>query len=608
MDKTFKTVPQKEKTSSSSWPARGRTVVPPRIEECIPEPYEITSDFKIDKPASIPDRCEPMSRYIFLITKDELEQEKKIAIGRIRTLRSPPPKRTLPPISPRPYSLVKYSLYQEENPKPTMENKRKRGSPATSSKPKKSKARKPMADSVAQSLETTQRLRDEDKEREDDNCLLVARKRGSTNASKSTEPMVEDAKEEEVRDLRVELENVRQEQTKLIVKAQQKGELVEQLREELKMKEAETLGWKHYMDCLASEKYTFQEQLTSIECQLQNAKEESLSWSLKIKELEAKSADELAKAKSESWRETLEEVHSLGFDISADIEKAKTLEEEVVALLSDDEDSASVSESGGDEDEVPEEEVPEDAAREEEVLEDVDSKDVVPGAFDKLKSELLCREAMLRKVVDGEKSLRLLFDEREDELEHLRCETSQSLNYESYLEEQKKTRDLECLRIVVGQAKREHDELKARADAHTIAERGALAKASALEIQLRLASENSLVRMYMVTKLESELLKIKAEVVDARAEAVMSRTKADKKVAVYLKDVADARAELRRALDRESRSKEYAWYKSRRETHEEIHARGFDLLEEVKKAKADEHDARSLLSNAEDSENEADRP
>ncbi|XP_070025019.1 interactor of constitutive active ROPs 5-like [Nicotiana sylvestris] len=183
--------------------------------------------------------------------------------------------------------------------------------------------------------------------------------------------------------------------------------------------------------------------------------------------------------------------------------------------------------------------------------------DVRPNttAFNKLKSELLHRDTRLREAMNVEKSLRLLFDKREEKLTNLRYEASQSLNYESYLEEQlqKKTEDLERLRSQVGQAKRERDELKARADAHTISEKGALAKASALEVQLRLARENSLVRTDMITNLESELMKIKAEVVDARAEAIMSRTKADKKVAVYLKDATNARVELRGDLDRRSR-------------------------------------------------------
>lgn len=58
---------------------------------------------------------------------------------------------------------------------------------------------------------------------------------------------------------------------------------------------------------------------------------------------------------------------------------------------------------------------------------------------------------------------------------------------------QKKTEDLECLRNDVGQVRHEYDELKAQAHAQASAEKGALAKASALEVQLRLARDNSLV-------------------------------------------------------------------------------------------------------------------
>ncbi|XP_070028903.1 uncharacterized protein [Nicotiana sylvestris] len=228
--------------------------------------------------------------------------------------------------------------------------------------------------------------------------------------------------------------------------------------------------------------------------------------------------------------------------------------------------------------------------------------------YSELKSKLLRRKARLQKAIDGEKSLRLLCDEKEDELARLQHETNQSSNYESFLKEQKKTEDVECLWSEVGQAKCEYDELKARADVEASTEKGALAKASAFEVQLCLARDDSLVRVDMITKLESELLKIKAEVVDARAEAVMSRTKVDKKVIVYLEDGANDQVELRRTLDREGRSKEYARCKSRRETLEDIYARGFDLSKKIKRAKAKEYDAKLLLSDAEDSEKEADGP
>ncbi|XP_070008100.1 protein CROWDED NUCLEI 4-like [Nicotiana sylvestris] len=201
-------------------------------------------------------------------------------------------------------------------------------------------------------------------------------------------------------------------------------------------------------------------------------------------------------------------------------------------------------------------------------------------AFDKLKSELLRCEARLRKALDVEKSLRLLCDKRL----------------------QSKLEDLERLWGEVSQAECECNKLRAQIDALVAAKKDALAKASALEVQLRNALKNILVQRSRIASLESDLLKMKAEVVDTRAEVEEIWAKVDKKVAVYLKDVADAQAELRGVSDRESRSNEYARCKSWRETFEEIHARGFDLSEEIEQAKEDEYDAKFLISDVEDNE------
>ncbi|XP_019253999.1 PREDICTED: uncharacterized protein LOC109232707 [Nicotiana attenuata] len=194
----------------------------------------------------------------------------------------------------------------------------------------------------------------------------------------------------------------------------QKADLVAQLQEELKMKKAETLGWRQSMDNLASEIETLRAELASLERQFQSVKEESLARGRDIEELRAKSAAELAKdrsdaeaimssyradaeaanarakeissaaevklssaldhARRQSRRTTLEEVHARGFDLSADIERAKILEEEAAALLSDEDDSANCSESGGDKGEVFEDEAFEDEAPEDEAAEDVTPK------------------------------------------------------------------------------------------------------------------------------------------------------------------------------------------------------------------------------------------
>ncbi|XP_070001997.1 uncharacterized protein [Nicotiana sylvestris] len=197
----------------------------------------------------------------------------------------------------------------------------------------------------------------------------------------------------EIYDLRVEL-----------AQFHQKADLEAQLWEELKMKEAKTLGWRQGMDNLTSEKETLREQIASLEHQLRGVKEESLARGLNIDELKARSAAELAKAKSnvegimtsyradaeaanvrekeiyfaaedklsstfeharrKSRRITLEEVHARSFDLPTDIETTKILEEEATALLFDDDDSASGSESEGDGDEVPEDDAFKDATPE----------------------------------------------------------------------------------------------------------------------------------------------------------------------------------------------------------------------------------------------------
>ncbi|XP_070020267.1 uncharacterized protein [Nicotiana sylvestris] len=292
-------------------------------------------------------------------------------------------------------------------------------------------ARKPKANTVAISLEMAQCLRDQ--EEEDDDFLLVARKRESIGASKSAKLVVADAvhsrtkdisegssskvpepsgskraprlgiqleEEEEIRDLRAELAKALQEQIELT----EKGELVEQLREELKMKEAETLKWRQGMDSLASEKDTLREQLASLKRQLQSMKEDSLARGCKVEELKAKSTAELAKAKSDaeaiisSYRANAEVANARAKEIFAMAEvklscavdharrqsRKETLEEGEdfgrrgchFAFYEDD--SASGSESGGYEDEVPEEEASEDATPEDVAPEDAATEDMAP--------------------------------------------------------------------------------------------------------------------------------------------------------------------------------------------------------------------------------------
>ncbi|XP_070057706.1 uncharacterized protein [Nicotiana tomentosiformis] len=181
--------------------------------------------------------------------------------------------------------------------------------------------------------------------------------------------------------------------------------MIGKLREEVDVIKAESLKWKESMDRFPVEKKVARAQLPSAENQLRSMKEKNSIQARRIEELEARLASELAKAKSDaekakadadafvavyrtdaesaqvqarkadetantrahwvadlakyqSQRETLEEIHARGFDITEDIKRAKELEANAKALASDnnddgdaddaDDESKSGSESGED--------------------------------------------------------------------------------------------------------------------------------------------------------------------------------------------------------------------------------------------------------------------
>ncbi|XP_018632266.1 uncharacterized protein [Nicotiana tomentosiformis] len=134
-------------------------------------------------------------------------------------------------------------------------------------------------------------------------------------------------REEEIKGLRAELAKAHQDQTDLteqvmiilrthglnsgleanisISQLQQKLETIEQLREEVDIIRAETMGWKDGMDHLAAEKEIVRAQLSSTTSQLQGMKEKSSVQARRIEELEARLASELTKAKSDAKKAKL---------------------------------------------------------------------------------------------------------------------------------------------------------------------------------------------------------------------------------------------------------------------------------------------------------------
>ncbi|XP_070037674.1 uncharacterized protein [Nicotiana tomentosiformis] len=183
---------------------------------------------------------------------------------------------------------------------------------------------------------------------------------------------------EEIKELRAELTKAHQDQTDL--SEQQKLELIGKLREKVDVIKAESLKWKENMDRFAAEKEVARAQLSLAESQLQSLKEKSLV-ERKTEELKARLATKLAKAenikadadalvavyradaeaaqfhvrevadtartrlhwindfsKCQFRRETLEDIHARGFDLSEEITKARELKAEAGALASDDDD------------------------------------------------------------------------------------------------------------------------------------------------------------------------------------------------------------------------------------------------------------------------------
>ncbi|XP_019261127.1 PREDICTED: intracellular protein transport protein USO1-like [Nicotiana attenuata] len=243
----------------------------------------------------------------------------------------------------------------------------------------------------------------------------------------------------------------------------------------------------------------------------------------------------------------------------------------------------------------------------------VPSENAPSRAFDKLKTELRHCEVELRRTSNEEKTLRLLLDKKEEEMKHLRLELTKAREYKSELENQATSvlkkyglplpsseantsiSQLQQKLDMIGQHRGEVDhvraecnEWKAKKDALVMAKNDALAKAG------------------RIADLEAGLAKAKAEVVEVRAEAKETQAKVDRTVAIYLKDAPDAQLELREVSDREKRRNDFARRRSRRETLEEVHAKGFDLSEEIKQAKVDEADSKFILSSDDDDDVEDD--
>ncbi|XP_009795779.2 uncharacterized protein [Nicotiana sylvestris] len=243
-------------------------------------------------------------------------------------------------------------------------------------------------------------------------------------------------------------------------------------------------------------------------------------------------------------------------------------------------------------------------------------------AFTRFRADLSQCEAELQKTSDEGKSLKLLCSQKDEELKDLRADLAKARKSEAELDKQvtiilkeyglldptvdantsvsqlqQKLEIIRLLRGEVDQVKADYNWWKENMDYLAMEKEAALAKLASAETQLRSAKEKNSAQTKRIDELEVKL---------AEPEAEIEKTKitTDKTIVVYFRDAEAAQTELKEASNREKQSNDLDKCQSRRETLEEIHARGFGLTEEITQAKTLENDARFLISSSSDNYDE----
>ncbi|XP_070035998.1 uncharacterized protein [Nicotiana tomentosiformis] len=226
------------------------------------------------------------------------------------------------------------------------------------------------------------------------------------------------------------------------------------------------------------------------------------------------------------------------------------------------------------------------------------------------QNELRRYEADLQRVTDERNSLRLLLGQREEEVKDLRAELAKAYRDQTDLSEQVmillkaygldtgtmanfSVSQLQQKIEMIGKLRGEVDVIKAKClqwkegmDRFAAEKETARVQLSSAETQLQRMKEKCMVQARRIEELEARLASVLAK---AETDAEKAKTDADALVAVYRADAEAAQVQAREAAEtsdtRAHRVAELAKCRSRRETLEKIHASGFDLAEEIKRAK-----------------------
>ncbi|XP_070051528.1 KNR4/SMI1 homolog isoform X2 [Nicotiana tomentosiformis] len=227
----------------------------------------------------------------------------------------------------------------------------------------------------------------------------------------------------------------------------------------------------------------------------------------------------------------------------------------------------------------------------------------ISRAISRFRVDLSQCEVELQKVSGERDALRLLCSQNDEAIKDHQANLAKAREEETELDKQQKVEKIWLLREEVDQIKAECDRWKETIDRLAAEKETILAKLLSADVQLRSVKQKGLAQAKRIEELETRL-------VEAKAEVESSKVLADKSIAVDRADAEAAQMEAREAADtadtRAHWVAELVKCRSRRETLEKIHARGFDLAEEIKRAKELEAEAEALASDGDDDDDDDD--
>ncbi|XP_070057217.1 uncharacterized protein [Nicotiana tomentosiformis] len=242
-------------------------------------------------------------------------------------------------------------------------------------------------------------------------------------------------------------------------------------------------------------------------------------------------------------------------------------------------------------------------------------------AFAKFRADLSQCETELQKVSEERNALKLLCGQKDETIKDLQANLAKAHEKEAELDKQvsillikygldpaveantslsqlqQKVERIKLLRGEVNQVKADCDRWKENMDRLATEKETTSAKLSSAEVQLRGLKEKSSAQAKRIEELENWLT-------EAKAEIEKTKVMADKSIAMYWADAEAAQMQLRLAFDRERWINDSAKCQFRREILKEIHARGFDLSEEIARAKVLEAKAKQLASSDDEDDDE----